>query len=182
MLHEEVHEGAGDGGRGVEEEGRDPEDSPVQLLQAEEEVVAVLDGQQVVVVFLQDAGVEGGQVGASANVLAEHLGRSKVATEDKVKLVDVRAAAAARQDATVAHDSTGVVALVENGRDLGQQRAEVLPDGEDVLVAGVVVVHELAHAHAAFSQSEVVRNVNVLSDLFAAGKGQNKMTSISTFS
>lgn len=171
MFNKEVHQGASDSGRGVEEEGRDPEDGPVQLLEAEEEVVAVLDGQQVVVVFLQDAGVEGGQVGASAHVLAEHLGRSKVATEDKVILVDVGAAAAARQDAAVAHDSTGVVALIEDGRDLRQQRAEVLPDGEDVLVAGVIVVHELAHAHTTFSQGEVVRNINVLSDLFAARRG-----------
>ena len=170
VFNEKVYKGACDGGRGMEEEGRDPEDGPVQLLQTEEEVVAVLDGQQVVVVLLQDAGVEGGQVGVSAHVLAEHLGRSKVAAENKVEFVNFGPTATAGQDATVAHDSTGVVALVEDGREFRQQRAEVLPDGEDILVAGVIVVHQLPDTHAAFGEGEVVRDIYVLSNLFAGRK------------
>lgn len=103
VLHEEVHQGPGDRGRRVEEEGRDPQDRSLQLLQAEEEVVPVLNGQQVVVVALQDAGVEGGHVGLLPHVFGVDLRRGEVAAEHKVGLVDLGAALAARQDAAVAH-------------------------------------------------------------------------------
>ena len=168
MLHEEVDQRARDGGRRVEEEGGDPEDGAVQPLQAQEEVVAVLHGEQVVVVLLQDAGVERGHVGVPAHVLLENLGGCEVAAEHVVELLDLRAALGAREDAAVAHHSAHVVMLVEDGRGLGQQRVEVLPDGEHVLVAGVVVVHELAHAHPAANQGEVVGDVDVAGDVLPA--------------
>ncbi len=141
MLHEEIDERSCDGGRRVEEESRNPEDGSIQLLQAQVEVVPVLDGQQVVVVFLQDAGVEGGQVGPAAHVATEDFGRCEVAAEDEVVAVDLRAAAAAGEDAAVTHHGAAVEALVEDGRRVRQQRLEVLADGEDVFVTGVVVVH-----------------------------------------
>lgn len=96
MLHKEVHQRSRDRGRGVEEKGRNPKDGTVQLLQAQEEVVPVLDGEQVVIVLLQNAGVEGREVCASAHVPAEDLGRCEVAAEDKVIGVDGGTAPAAR--------------------------------------------------------------------------------------
>ena len=141
MFHKEVHQRPGDRRRGVEEKGRDPQDGGVQPLQAQEEVVPVLHRQQVVVVFLQDAGVKGRHVGPLSHVSLKQLRRRKVAAEDKVEGVDLPAAARARQDAAVAHHGAGVVVLLGDRRRLGEQRAEALPDGEDVLVAGVVVVH-----------------------------------------
>lgn len=141
MLYEEIYECACDSGGRVEEKGGDPQDRAVQLLQTQEEIVSVLDGQQVVVVFLQNTGVEGGEVGPAAHVSTEDLGGREVAAEDKVILVDFRAAAAAGQDPAVAHYGAGVVALVEDGRRVRKQRPEVLTNGEDVFVTGVVVVH-----------------------------------------
>lgn len=44
----------------MEEKGRDPKNGPVKLFQTEKKVVTVLNGQKVVVIFFQDAGVEGG--------------------------------------------------------------------------------------------------------------------------
>lgn len=187
VLHEEVHQRAGDRGRGVEEERRDPENGAVQLLQAQEEVVAVLDGQQVVVVLLQDAGVEGGHVGAAPHVPPEDLRRSEVAAEDVVVLLDLSAAARAGEDPAVAHHGADVVALVEDGRGLRQQRAEVLADGVHVLVAGVVEVHQLADAHRVSGQREVVGDVDVLRDLLPAGmrtaslKGSTKSLTSDSF-
>lgn len=147
MLDEEIHQCPCDSGGRVEEKCRDPQDGAVQFLQTEEEVVPVLHGQQVVVVLLQDAGVEGGHVGPSPNVLFKDLRRCKVAAEDKVKLLDLRATARAGEDATVAHHGTDVVVFANDGRGLGEERAEVLTDGVDVLVAGVVIVHELSDPH-----------------------------------
>lgn len=172
VLHKEVHQGPGDGGRRVEEEGRDPQDGALQLLQAEEEVVPVLNGQQVVVVALQDAGVERGQVGLLAHVFVVDLRGGEVAAEHKVGLVDLRAALAARQDAAVAHHRADAVLLVAYGRDVWEQRLEVVADGEDVLVAGVIEVHELADAHAALGEGEVAGNVDVAEDIFPEGKNQ----------
>ena len=87
----------------MKEKGRDPQDGSLQLLQVQEEIIPVLDGQQVVVVPLQDAGVEGGQVRLPAYILGVHLRGGEVATEDKVGLVDFWATVTACQDATVAH-------------------------------------------------------------------------------
>lgn len=115
MFDKEIYQCPCDSGGRVEEKCRDPQDGVVQFFQTEEEVVPVLNGQQVVVVLLQDAGVEGGHVGPSANVLFEDLRRRKVATEDKVKLLDLRAAARAGEYATVAHHSTDVVVLAHDG-------------------------------------------------------------------
>lgn len=80
----------------MKEEGRDPQDGSLQLLQVEEEIVPVLNGQQVIVVPLQDAGVKGGQVGLPAHVLGVDLRGGEVTAEDKVGLVDFWAAVAAR--------------------------------------------------------------------------------------
>lgn len=95
VLHEEVHQGSSYCGRGVKEEGRNPKDGALQLLQVEEEVVPVLYGQQVVVVSLQDAGIKGGQVGLPPHVFGVDLRGGEVAAEDKVGLVDFGAAVAA---------------------------------------------------------------------------------------
>lgn len=121
VLHKEVHQGPGHRGRGMEEEGRDPQDGFLQLLQAEEEVIPVLNGQQVVVVPLQDAGVEGGQVGLPANILGVDLRGGEVAAEDEVSLVNFRAAVTSCQDAAVSHHSAHAVVLVEDGRDVREQ-------------------------------------------------------------
>lgn len=176
MLNEEIYERARDGGGRVEEKGWNPQDGTIKLLQTQEEVVSVLDGQQVVVVFLQNAGIEGGEVGPAAHVFTEDLGGREVAAEDEVVLVDVGTAAAAGENPAVADDGAGVVALVDDGRRVWKQRPEVFPDGEDVFVTGVVVVHQLTHAHAAFGQGEVVRHVDVLSDFFT-GTQKTKPTS-----
>lgn len=166
VLHKEVHQGPGHRGRRVEEEGGDPQDGALQLLQVEEEVVSVLDGQQVVVVPLQDAGVEGGQVGLPAHVLGVDLGGGEVAAEHEVGLVDLGATVASRQDAAVAHHRADAVVLVVDGRHVRQQGLEVVADGEHVLVAGVVKVHQLADAHAVLGEGEVVGNVDVVEDVF----------------
>lgn len=125
-----------------------------------------MDCQQVVVVVLQDAGVEGGQVGLPAHVLGVNLGGGKVAAEDEVGLVDFGAAVAAGQDAAVAHHGAHAVVLVAHGGALWQQRLEVVTDGEDVLVAGVVEVHQLADPHAVLGEGEVVGKVDVVVDVF----------------
>lgn len=135
MLDKEIYQCPCHSSGRVEEKCWDPQDGIIQFLQTEKKVVPVLYGQQVVVVLLQYAGVEGGHVGPSPNVLFEDLRRSKVAAEDKVKLLDLRAAAGAGEDPAVAHHGTHVVVLARDGRGLREQRAEVLADGVDVLVA-----------------------------------------------
>lgn len=150
----------------MQEEGGDPQDGSLQLLQVEEEIVPVLDGQQVVVVPLQDAGVEGGEVSLLAHVLGVHLRGGEVAAEDKVGLVDLRAAVASCQDAAVAHHGAHAVVLVADGGGVRQQGLQVVADGEDVLVAGVVEVHQLADAHAVLREGEVGGNVDVAEDVF----------------
>lgn len=115
MLHKEVHQRACDRGRGVEEKGWNPQDGSVQLLQAQEEVVPVLNGEQVVIVLLQNAWVKSREVCAAAHVLAEDLGRCEVAAEDKVIGIDGAATPAARQDAAVSHHGARVKALVKDG-------------------------------------------------------------------
>lgn len=100
----------------MKEEGRDPKDGSLQLLQVEEEIIPVLNGQQVVVIPLQDAGVKGGQVGLLAYVLGVDLCGCEVASEHKVGLVDFWAAVAASQDAAVAHHRAYAVVLVVDGR------------------------------------------------------------------
>lgn len=166
MLDKEIHQSSGDRGRSVKEEGRDPEDGAFQLLQVEEEVVPVLDGQQVVVVPLQDAGVERGHVGLPAHVLGVDVRGGEVAAEDEVGLIDLGAAVAAGQDAAVSHHGAHTVVLVEDGRDFREERLEVVTDGEDVFVAGVVKVHQLANTHAVLREREVVGNVDVAEDIF----------------
>lgn len=156
----------------MEEEGRDPEDGSLQLLQVEEEIISVLNRQQVIVVPLQDAGVEGGQVGLLAHVLGVNLCGGEVAAEHKVGLVDFWAAVAACQDAAVAHHSTHAVMPLEDGRDLWQQGLEVVADGEDVLVAGVVEVHQLTNAHTVLCEGEVVGNVDEAEDVFPGRREQ----------
>lgn len=152
----------------MEEEGRDPQDGSFQLLQVEEEVIPVLNSKQVIVVPLQDAGVKGGQVGFPAHVLRVDFRRCEVTAEDKVGLVDFRAAVASCQDAAVAHNGAHAVMLVEDRRDVWQQGLEVVADGEDILVAGVVKVHQLAHPHTVLCEGEVGGNVNVAEDIFPA--------------
>lgn len=87
----------------MEEEGRDPQDGSSQLLQVQEEIIPVLNGQQVVVVPLQNARVKGGHVGLPPHIFGVNLSGGKVAPEDKVSLIDVSAAVATCQDAAVAH-------------------------------------------------------------------------------
>lgn len=115
VLHKEVHQGSGYCGGGVKEEGGDPEDGSLQLLQVQEEVIPVLNGQQVVVVPLQDAGVKRGQIGLLAYIFEVDLSGSKIAAEDKVGLVDLGAAVAPSQDAAVSHHGTRTVVLVADG-------------------------------------------------------------------
>lgn len=150
----------------MKEEGRDPQDGSLQLLQVEEEIIPVLNGQQVIVVSLQDTGVKGGQVGLLAHVLGVDLCGGKVAAEDKVGLVDFWSTVAARQDAAVAHHRAYAVMLVVDWRSVWEQGFEVVADGEDILVARVVKVHQLADAHTVLCEGEVVRNVDVVEDIF----------------
>lgn len=150
----------------MQEEGRDPQDGSLQLLQVEEEVIPVLDGQQVVVVSLQDAGVEGGKVGLFAHIFGVDLGGGEVAAENEVGLVDFWAAVAARQDAAVSHHGAHAVVLVKDRRGVRQQGLEVVADGEDIFVAGVVKVHQLANTHAVLREREVAGNVDVAEDIF----------------
>lgn len=150
----------------MQEEGRDPQDGSLQLLQVEEEIIPVLNGQQVVVIPLQDAWVKGGEVGLLAYILGVDLCGGKVASEHKVGLVDLWAAVAASQDATVAYYGTYAVMLVVDRRNVWEQGFEVVADGEDILVAGVVKVHQLANTHTVLCKGEVVGNVNVVEDVF----------------
>lgn len=174
MLDKEIHQSPRDSGGSVEEKCRDPQDGVVQLLQTEEEVVPVLHGQQVVVVLLQDAGVKGGHVGPSPDVLSEDLSGRKVAAEHKVKLLDLGAAARASEDATVAHHGADVVVLAHDGRGLREERAKVLANGVDVLVAGVVIVHQLSNPDRRSCQCEVAWNVNMLGNIFSANSQHTK--------
>lgn len=150
----------------MEEEGRDPQDSSLQFLQVEEEIIPVLNGQQVIVVPLQDAGVKGGQVGLLAHIFGVNLCWSKVATEDKVGLVDFWAAVAACEYAAVSHHCTHTIVLVEDRRNVWKQGFEVVADGENIFVAGVVKVHQLANMHTVLCEGEVVGNVDVAEDIF----------------
>lgn len=68
----------------MEEKGRDPKNGPIKLFQTEKKVVTVLNGQKVVVIFFQDAGVEGGKVGFPSNISLESLRRGEIATENKI--------------------------------------------------------------------------------------------------
>lgn len=161
----------------MEEEGWDPQDGSLQLLQVEEEIVPVLNGQQVVVVPLQDAGVKGGQVGLLSHVLGVDLRRGEVATEDEVCLVDFWAAVAAREDAAVAHHRAHTVVLVDDGGSVRKQGLEVVADGENVFVAGVVEVHQLANVHTVLCEGEVVGNVDVVEDIFPEKDQHQRKTS-----
>lgn len=150
----------------MKKERRDPQDGSLQLLQVEEEVIPVLNGQQVIVVPLQDAGVKGGQVGLLAHVLGVDLRGGEVAAEDEVGIVDFWAAVAACQDAAVAHHRAYAVVLVVDGRGVREEGFEVVADGEDILVARVVKVHQLADTHTVLCEGEVVGNVDVVEDIF----------------
>lgn len=153
----------------MKEEGWDPQDGSSQLLQVQEEVIPVLDGQQVVVVPLQNAGVKGGHVGLLPHIVGVDLGGGKVAPEHKVGLVDVSAAVATRQDAAVAHHGAEAVMLVVDRRGVGEEGFEVVADGENVLVAGVVEVHQLTHPHSVLCEGEVVGNVDESQNILPAG-------------
>lgn len=131
----------------MKEEGWDPQDGSLQLLQVKEEVIPILYCQQVIVVPLQDAGVKRGQVGLPAHVLGVDLCGGEVATEDKVSLVDFWAALASGEDAAVAHHSTHTVMLVEDRREVWEKGLEVVADRENIFVAGVVKMHQLANAY-----------------------------------
>lgn len=76
------------------------------------------------------------------------------------------------QDATVANDGADTVMLVANGRSVREQRLEVVADGKNVLVAGVVEVHQLADTHAVLCEGEVAGNVNIVEDVFPVKKGE----------
>lgn len=154
----------------MKEKSWNPQNGSIQLLQTQEEIVSVLDGKQVVIVLLQNARIKGREVRVSAHVLAEDLGWCEVAAEDEVVGVDGTAAPAACQDAAVSHDGARVVALVEDRRRVRQEGAEVLTNGEDVFMTGVVVVHQLTDTNAALGQGEVMWHVDVLGNLFTAKK------------
>lgn len=149
----------------MEEEGRDPENGSVELLQAEKKVIAILNGHQVVVILLQNAGVEGGKVGFPADVLLERLGRGKIATENKIGFIDFLPTLTAHQDPAVSDNGANVVVFVLNGRDVGKQRPEVIANGENVFMAGVIVVHQLSDPNHALGQRKVLDHVNVLQNL-----------------
>lgn len=55
---------------------------------------------------------------------------------------------------------------VEDGRGVWEQGLEVVADGEDILMAGVVEVHQLTHTNAVLSEGEVVGNVDEAEDVF----------------
>lgn len=133
-----------------------------------------MNGQQVIVIPLQDAGVKGGQVGLLAYVLGVDVGGGKVAAEDKISLVNFRATVAAGENAAVSHHSTHAVVLIEDGRGVRKQGFEVVTDGENILVAGVVKVHQLANAHAVLRKGKVVGNVDVVEDIFPEKKDVRK--------
>lgn len=129
-----------------------------------------MNGQQVIVIPLQDAGVKGGQVGLLAYILGVDVGGGKVAAEDKIGLVNFRATVAAGKNATISHHGTHAVVLIEDGRGVGKQGFEVVTDGENILVAGVVKVHQLANTHAVLRKGKVVGNVDVVEDIFPEKK------------
>lgn len=154
----------------MEEESRDPQDGSLQLLQVEEEIIPVLNRQQVIVVPLQDAGVKGGQVGLPADVFGVDFRGGKVAAEDKVSLVDFWATVAASQDSAVAHHRAYAVMLVVDRRGVWEQGFKVVADGEDILVAGVVKVHQLANTHTVLCEGEVGGNVDIVEDIFPVNR------------
>lgn len=160
------------------EEGRDPQDGSLQLFQVEIEVIPVLNGQQVVVVLLQDTRIKGCQIGLPAYIRVVQICGGKVTAEHKIGLVNFWSTLAACQDATVAHHGTHVEMSVENRRGVWEQRFEVVADGEDILVAGVVKVHQLAQAHAVLYEGEVVGNVNVVEYIFPGKETLLKATII----
>lgn len=176
VLDKEVNQRSRDRRRRVEEKSRDPKDGPIELLQTQEEVVAILNGQEVVVILLQDAGVEGGQVGFPSHIFLESLGRGKVAPKDKIRFIDLLPALAPGQDPAVAHHGTDVVVLVQDGRHVRKQRPEVVADGEDVLVAGVVIVHQLPDPNAALGQGKVFDDVDVLKDFLPKTRAKQQKT------
>lgn len=55
--------------------------------------------------------------------------------------------------------------LVVDRRGVGEQRFEVVADGENVFVARVIEVHELAHTHSVLCKGEVVGNVDESQDI-----------------
>lgn len=124
-----------------------------------------MNGQEVIVIPLQDAGVESGQVGLPTHIFRVDLCGGKVAAKDKVGLVDFWAAVAACENATVSHHSTHTVVPVEDRRDVWEQGLEVVADREYVLVAGVVKVHQLANTHAVLGEGEIVGNINIVEDI-----------------
>lgn len=136
-----------------------------------------MNGQQVIVIPLQDAGVKGGQVGLLAYILGVDVGGGKVAAEDKIGLVNFRATVAAGKNATISHHGTHAVVLIEDGRGVGKQGFEVVTDGENILVAGVVKVHQLANTHAVLRKGKVVGNVDVVEDIFPEKKKDVKKKS-----
>lgn len=132
--------------------------------------------EQVIVVPLQNARVEGGQVGLLAYVLGVDLRGCKVAAEHKVSLVDFWPTVTPCQDAAVSHHSTHTVVLVEDRRDVWEQGFEVVANGEDVFVAGVVKVHQLSDPHAVLGEGEVVGNVNIVEYIFPEIKKESNQS------
>lgn len=60
--------------------------------------------------------------------------------------------------------------LVVDRRGVREEGFEVVADGENVLVAGVVKVHQLAHTHSVLCEGEVVGNVDESQDILPAEK------------
>lgn len=56
--------------------------------------------------------------------------------------------------------------LVVDRRGVWEQGFEVVADGEDIFVAGVVKVHQLANTHTVLCEGEVGGNVDVAEDIF----------------
>lgn len=121
MFHKEVHQRSCHCGRRVEEKCWNPKNGSIQFLQAQEEVVPILNSQQIIVVLLQDAGVKCCHVGSATNILLKNLCGSEIAAEDKVIFFNLGPAEGAGENATVADHSTDIVVLVEDRRDLRQQ-------------------------------------------------------------
>lgn len=176
VLHKEVNQCSRDRRRRVEEKSGDPKNGPIELFQTQKEVVAILNGQEVVVILLQDAGVKGGKVGFPSNIFLESLSWSKIAPKDKIRFIDFLPALAPSQDPAVANHCTDVVMLVQDGRHVRKQRLEVIADGENVLMAGVVVVHQLPNPNAALDQGKVFDHVDMLKDFLPKTRAKQQKT------
>lgn len=54
--------------------------------------------------------------------------------------------------------------LVQDGRHIGKQRSEVIADGENILMAGIIVMHQLSDPNTVLGQRKVFYYIDVLKD------------------